>query len=183
MSRIGKKIINIPDKVEVFLTDEKSGDVSLRVKGPLGEVIRNFKRDVVISIDGKEVKLSPSYKSKFTDALWGTYGSHILNMVDGVTKGFSKKLVIEGVGYKAALSGDKMVFSLGFSHPVEIKIPVGLKVTVEKNVISISGVDKDLVGHFASVLVANKKPEPYKGKGIRYEGQVIKIKQGKKSVA
>ncbi|MFA5987231.1 MAG: 50S ribosomal protein L6 [Candidatus Paceibacterota bacterium] len=182
MSRIGRKIVEIPDKVEVSLTDDKDGFRVLKVKGPMGESVRAFRREIQIVVDGKEIKLDPREDSLFAKALWGTYGSHVKNMIDGALGGFKKNLQIEGVGFKAAVSGDKMTLNLGFSHPVEVKVPVGIKVSVEKGAIHISGADKELVGKFASQLVALKRPEPYKGKGIRYEGQVIKLKQGKKSV-
>ena len=184
MSRIGKRTIKIPDNVEVtFSDDQKTGELLCVVKGPLGQLQRGFKKDKKINLsDDKKITLESTYSSKFTDALWGTYGSHIANMIEGVSKGFEKKLLIEGIGFKAAVSGDKIVLNLGFSHPVEMKIPGGVKVSVEKNNVSISGFDKEVVGQFASSMVAKKKPEPYKGKGIRYEGQIIKLKQGKKSV-
>jgi len=184
MSRIGKRIIKIPSTVSVvFSNDEKNNEVLCKVKGPLGELQRSFKKDIKISVsDTNEISLEPVLQSKFTDALWGTYGSHLANMIKGVSEGFEKKLQIEGVGFKAALVGDKIVLNLGFSHQVEMKIPEGIKVLVEKNIVTITGTDKDVVGQFSSTIVAKKKPEPYKGKGIRYQGQVIKIKQGKKSV-
>jgi large subunit ribosomal protein L6 len=115
-------------------------------------------------------------------ALWGTYGSHIANMVAGVNKPFEKKLILEGIGYKSEVKGDKIVFALGFSHPVEVLIPSGIKVTAEKNNITVSGIDKEEVGKFTANIRALKKPEPYKGKGMRYADEVVKRKQGKKSV-
>ena len=115
-------------------------------------------------------------------ALWGTYASHIANMIEGVNKPFERKLQLEGIGYKMEVKGEKIGFALGFSHPVEVAIPKGIKVSIEKNIMTVSGVDKEMVGEFASKLRAMKKPEPYKGKGLRYFGEVVKIKQGKKSV-
>lgn len=178
MSRIGKQIINIPDKTEVVYNDGV-----ITVKGPLGELSRDFsKGDIEITIDGSEITLKPISMSKFSNALWGTYASHIKNMVDGVNKLFEKKLIVEGVGFKVELTGDELVLSLGFSHKINVKVPKSLNVVVEKNNITISGINKEEVGHFAAKIKAFKKPEPYKGKGIRYEGEVIRRKQGKKTV-
>ncbi len=176
MSLIGKKPIIIPDKVEV-----KIDNGVFSAKGPLGELKKKFKNDIEISIKEKEINLKPVKESKNASMLWGTYASHIKNMIEGVTKGFEKKLIIEGVGYKAQIEGQKIVFGLGFSHPVKIDIPQSLKVAVEKNNIKISGIDKEEVGSFSAKIRLLKKPEPYKGKGIRYENEVIRRKSGKKA--
>ena len=178
MSRIGKKIILIPDKVEV--NTEKN---NICVKGPLGEINRRFSDKIKIEINDKKIRLNLADNSNENKALWGTYSSHLLNMVNGVTKGFEKKLMIEGVGFKAQLEGQKISLSLGYSHPIKIDIPEDIKVKVEKNIIIISGIDKDRVGLFTSVIRSLKKPEPYKGKGIIYAGMVVRRKQGKRSVA
>lgn len=178
MSRIGKKPIEIPDKIEV----KKEGN-TIVVKGPLGELERNFKSDIDISIGDKEIVLNPAKKTKQAIALWGTYASHINNMIKGVSKGFEKNLVLEGVGFKVQMEGKNLVLSLGFSHPVKVSVPDGLKVEVEKNVIKVSGPDKEEVGAFSAKIRSLKKPEPYKGKGIRYEGEQIIRKAGKKAVA
>ena len=114
-------------------------------------------------------------------ALWGTYSSHIQNMVKGVATPFAKKLILEGIGYKSEVKGSNLVMALGFSHQVIVPVPEGLKVTAEKNIITTTGADKELVGSFAAKVRSLKKPEPYKGKGMRYEGEVIKRKQGKKT--
>lgn len=183
MSRIAKKPIQAGDKVKVSLTPEKSGYL-FKVAGPLGENSRFFKNDIKIEIDSEGIKLTPTNEALLEQkALWGTYASHIKNMIEGVTNGFKKNLQIEGIGYKTAVSGTKMTWNLGFSHPIDVEIPKGLKVAVEKGNVSITGNDKEAVGQFAAQLVAMKPPEPYKGKGIRYEGQVIRMKEGKKSVA
>lgn len=176
MSRIGKKIIIIPEKTEVTLS---AG--TLTVKGPQGTISRPFKSNIEILINGKEITLKPVTESLENKALWGTYGSHITNMISGVNTPFVKKLILEGIGYKSEVKGANLVLALGFSHPVNVVIPEGLKVTAEKNLITISGIDKELVGEFAASVRALKKPEPYKGKGMRYEGEVIKRKQGKKT--
>jgi len=178
MSRVGKKIIKIPEKVEAKISDS-----IFSAKGPLGELTREIPDNLKVSVENGTVSVSPVSNPELSSAIWGTYTSHISNMVDGVSKGFEKKLIVEGIGFKADLKGDKLALSLGFSHPVEVSIPKDLKVSIEKNVVSVSGADKEQVGSFASYVRSLKKPEPYKGKGIRYDGEVIKIKQGKKSVA
>ncbi len=176
MSRLGKTAITIPKEVEVSFT---SG--ILNVKGPKGEISRKFKDEIEIKLEEDFIKLIPKGKSKFLNSLWGTYASHIDNMVCGVISGYIKELVLEGVGYRVSLDGEELVLKIGLSHNVKIKIPKGIKVEVEKNNIKISGVSKEDVGSFAAIVRENKKPEPYKGKGIRYIDEVIKRKQGKKS--
>jgi len=177
MSRIGKKPIDIPKGNTVSLKD---GD--LTVKGPKGEISRKFNPEIEIVVSEEEISLNPKKSDVFTNSLWGTYASHIKNMVEGVNKGFEKKLIIEGVGFKAEVKEKELVMNLGFSHPVTVPIPEGITATSEKGNISISGVDKELVGQFTAKIRSFKKPEPYKGKGIRYEGEIIRRKQGKKSV-
>ena len=177
MSRIGKKIIAITPKTEVTF----SGNI-LSVKGPLGTLTKEFRPEISITIGADGVTLAPEKLTLESKALWGTYGSHIKNMIAGVNTPFVKKLIIEGIGYKSEVKGDKLVLALGFSHPVNVTIPAGLKVTAEKNIITVTGIDKEVVGEFVASVRSLKKPEPYKGKGIRYEGEVIKRKQGKKTV-
>ena len=176
MSRLGKKPIIIPSGVEAKF----NGDV-FSVKGPKGELNRILKNDIEISVAGNEVTLKPKRNSKDVLALWGTYASHIKSMIKGVTEGFEKKLVIEGIGFKAQLEGTNISLSLGLSHPVKVEIPKDLKAAVEKNVISISGADKEKVGAISAKIRALKKPEPYKGKGIRYDNEIIRRKSGKKA--
>jgi large subunit ribosomal protein L6 len=176
MSRIGKKVIAIPEKMTVAF----SGGV-FTVTGPLGSLSKNFLPLVDVKIEGKEITLSPTKETIEADALWGTYASHITNMIAGVGKAFVKKLILEGIGYKSEVKGTNLVLALGFSHPVNVVIPAGLTVKAEKNLITVSGSDKEAVGQFAANLRALKKPEPYKGKGMRYEGEIIKRKQGKKT--
>lgn len=177
MSRLGKKGIEIPEKTEASFN---AGVFS--VKGPKGSLERDFRSDITITLEGNHVSLSVAKENKQTRSLWGTYASHIKNMVKGVNEGFEKKLILEGVGYKAQVNGNKLVMSLGFSHPVEVEIPEGLTVKAEKNTVAISGIDKELVGSWSAKIRALKKPEPYKGKGFRYHDEVIRRKQGKKSV-
>lgn len=176
MSRLGKQIIAIPEKTTITMEGNK-----VTVKGPLGEISRVF-RDSEITINiADTVTLVPKRNDVFTRALWGTYASHIKNMLEGVNKPYEKKLILEGVGFKSEVAGTSLNLALGFSHPVKMPIPEGLAVKAEKNVITISGIDKEKVGQFASQIRGMKKPEPYKGKGFRYEGEVIRRKQGKKS--
>ena len=176
MSRLGKQIIAIPEKTTITM----DGNI-VTVKGPLGEISRVF-RDSEITINiADTVTLVPKRNDVFSRALWGTYASHIKNILAGVNKAYEKKLILEGVGFKSEVAGTSLNLALGFSHPVKMAIPEGLNVKAEKNVITISGIDKEKVGQFASQVRSMKKPEPYKGKGFRYEGEVIRRKQGKKS--
>jgi len=177
MSRIGKKGVLIPEKTEATIN---AGVFS--VKGPKGSLERSFRPDISITIEGKHISLSVPKENNQTKVLWGTYASHIKNMVKGVNEGFEKKLILEGVGYKSQVNGNKLILALGFSHPVEVEIPPELNVKAEKNILTISGIDKELVGSFSAKVRALKKPEPYKGKGFRYFDEVIRRKQGKKSV-
>ncbi|MEX0918390.1 MAG: 50S ribosomal protein L6 [Candidatus Paceibacterota bacterium] len=178
MSRVGKQILTIPKQTEVNLADGV-----LTVKGPKGVLTRPFKTDIVaIMIDGDKVSFQPVAENPAAKALWGTYASHVDNMLTGVTEGYVKKLIIEGVGFKAALKGQELELDLGFSHKVVMPVPADLEVSVEKNVITVSGYNKESVGEFAARIRAHKKTEPYKGKGIRYEDEVVRRKQGKKTV-
>lgn len=176
MSRIGKKIIAISKGTEV-----SNSDGVFSVKGPLGTLTKKFKQDIEITITAENVTLVPKRETLENKALWGTYASHIMNMIAGVTTPYVKKLIIEGIGYKSEVKGDNLVLALGFSHPVNVPIPKTLKVTAEKNIITATGIDKEVVGEFVASVRSLKKPEPYKGKGIRYEGEVVKRKQGKKT--
>jgi large subunit ribosomal protein L6 len=177
MSRIGKQYIEIPAGTEVSVLD---GFVVVKGKG--GELKKRLHDFVTVSIDGGQAQVSPVNDSRLSNALWGTFASHIRNMVNGVNEPFIKKLVVEGVGFKVEHSGDELILNVGFSHPVVLKIPEGINVTVEKNVITISGINKELVGQFTAKVRSRKKPEPYKGKGIRYENEIVRRKQGKRSV-
>jgi large subunit ribosomal protein L6 len=178
MSRLAKKLIPIPAKTEVATTDGQ-----LSVKGPLGTLTRALPDILELTMAEGQAGIKAKRNGSLVGALTGTYVSHLENMIDGVNKGFGKKLIIEGVGYRAAVTGQKMTLALGFSHPVEVAIPEGLKVTVEKNLVTITGFDKELVGQFAANIRALKKPEPYKGKGIRYETEILRRKEGKKVVS
>lgn len=178
MSRIGKKPITIPKDTTVTIQDGL-----LSVKGPQGELSRQFNSTIEIEVSGETITLKPKKQDLQTLTLWGTYASHIWNMVEGVNKPFEKKLVIEGIGFRAEVKGTKLVMLLGFSHPVEMEIPAGLKVKVEKENMTITGIDKESVGQFAAQVREVKKPEPYKGKGIHYHDERVRRKQGKRATA
>ena len=181
MSRIAKKPIVVGDKIKVELTTDPGGYL-FKVVGPLGENSRFFKKDIKIEIDSEGIKLTPTSPGLLSQkALWGTYASHIKNMIAGVQAPYQKKLILEGVGFKSEVKGKEFNFALGFSHPVVIKIPEGITATADKNNITIIGIDKELVGSFTAGLRALKEAEPYKGKGMRYEKEVVRRKQGKKT--
>jgi large subunit ribosomal protein L6 len=176
MSRLGKLPVTIPGGVTVTFENDV-----LTVKGPKATLTREVKKDVVISIDGDTITLTPG-KTDEAAALWGTYAAHLRNMLKGVTEGYTRVLEIEGVGYRAEVKGSDIVLSMGFSHPVPLAIPAGITAEVQKNVITLTSADKDALGQFAANVRKVKKPEPYKGKGIRYKGEFIIRKQGKKAV-
>lgn len=177
MSRLGKKPIEIPEKTEVTYL----GGLVV-VKGPLGQVSANFKNNILVEIQDKKITLKPLKEDLESMALWGTYASLLKNMIKGVNELYQKKLIIEGIGFKCEVKGSEMILNLGFSHPVKIQIPNDIKVKVEKGIVTVSGISKELVGQFSATIRELKKPEPYKGKGIRYEKEVIRRKQGKKAV-
>lgn len=177
MSRIGKQTVIVPVGTEVKLSG-----VTFSAKGPKGTLTRDFPGDVTIHIAGNEITFTPNKTDDRTvGALWGTYAAHVKNMVTGVNEGFTKKLILEGVGFKSEVAGAFLNLALGFSHPVKVPIPEGLTVTAEKNNITVTGTDKEMVGQFTASVRAMKKPEPYKGKGFRYSDEVIRRKQGKKA--
>lgn len=176
MSRLAKTPIEILPGVTVTVT---GGTIS--VKGPKGELSKTFGKEITAEVVDNTVVLTPHGNTVYVRSLWGTVGSHVRNMMNGVSQGFEKKLILEGVGFKSAVSGSSLDLALGFSHPVKVEIPQGLTVTADKNIISISGIDKEMVGQFSAYVRSLKKPEPYKGKGFRYEDEVIRRKQGKKS--
>ena len=177
MSRIGKQTVIVPAGTEVKLTG-----TTFSAKGPKGTLTRDFVGPVTIHIEGSEITFTPNKENDRTvNSLWGTYASHVKNMVVGVNEGYTKKLILEGVGFKSEVAGKILNLALGFSHPVKVEIPEGLTVTAEKNNITVTGIDKELVGSFTASIRAMKKPEPYKGKGFRYSDEVIRRKQGKKA--
>ena len=175
MSRIGKKPISIPDKTEVKVEDKK-----VIVKGPKGQLEQLLPNKVFVEVNGSEILIKVENETiREQKALWGLFRSLVFNMVEGVVNGFSKQLEINGIGFKAEVSGKNLLLNVGFSHQVVYPIPQGIEISVEKNVITIYGADKQRVGQTAAEIRAIKKPEPYKGKGIKYIDEVIHRKAGK----
>jgi len=175
MSRIGKKPINIPSNAEVKIDGQ-----TVSVKGPLGSLKQTIHPLVAINLEGAVLTVSVADPdNKEQNSLWGLSRTLLDNMVVGVTKGFSKQLEINGIGFKAVTTGNNLVLNVGFSHQVNYAFPEGIKISVEKNIITISGFDKQKVGQVAAEIRAIKKPEPYKGKGIKYLDEVIRRKAGK----
>lgn len=177
MSRIGKKPIPLPSSVKAEVTGR-----IVTLHGPKGVLVRALPPDVGVSVDDGQLRVIPTAASRKTSAFWGLGRSLIANMVQGVTEGFEKKLEFEGVGYRAALEGGVLVMSLGFSHPVRLAPPEGVSLKIEKQTITVSGADKEKVGMTAAAIRDLKRPEPYKGKGVRYQGEVVRRKAGKKAV-
>jgi large subunit ribosomal protein L6 len=179
MSRLGKKPITIPQGVDFRIENNQ-----IIVKGPKGEIKYLKHPVVVLGLENSSVGVSVQDPSqKHQKALWGTFVRLIKNMIEGVTNGFEKKLQLVGVGFKAQVTGDKLTLNVGFSHPVNYKIPSGVKISVEKDIVTVSGVDKQIVGEVAAQIRKIKKPEPYKGVGIRYFGESVRTKAGKKAAA
>ncbi|MBU1076901.1 MAG: 50S ribosomal protein L6 [Spirochaetes bacterium] len=181
MSRIGKNPIDLPEGVTAEIMNNK-----ITIKGPKGELTEHFTDKVKISKKENQIVVEPVgviKKDKSISAYWGTARKLIQNLVDGVTNGFERKLILIGVGYRAAMQGNKLILTLGYSHPVEMEVPEGLKVQVQDNVnIIITGSNKYQVGQYAAVIREKRKPEPYKGKGLRYADEHIKHKVGKTGV-
>lgn len=176
MSRIGKQPITIPSGVEVKIEE---GQFS--VKGPKGSLSMPVPLQIGMEKEGDVLNVTLKHATKQSRKMWGTVRALAANMIAGVTQGFEKKLEVEGVGFRVSLAGKNLELALGFSHPVKFPAPEGVEFKVEKNAITVSGISKELVGQTASAIRALKKPEPYKGKGIRYAGEVVRRKAGKKS--
>lgn len=177
MSRVGKLPVKIPSGVTVTLNGSE-----LAVKSSKGELKQRFTSEVNVEVKDGQVLVTPKNKNANRDrAMWGLYRNLFRNMVEGVANGFSKTLEINGVGYRAAADKNFVTLSLGFSHEIKYAIPKGIEVKCEKpTVISISGIDKELVGQVAAEIRSLRKPEPYKGKGVRYQGEYVRQKEGKK---
>ena len=176
MSRIGNKAVEIPDKVKVNI----GNDGAVAVEGPKGKLSWTLPRDISASVADNKVSLVRGAETRSVKALHGLSRSLVNNMIQGVSAGFTKDLIIEGVGFKAAVQGQILNISLGFSHPILFPIPPEIKITVAENTkISISGIDKKVVGQVAADIRRYYPPEPYKGKGVRYVGEVIRRKEGK----
>ncbi len=178
MSRVGKKPIFIPENVKVEILENK-----IRIEGPKGKLEREIFPELEVKVEGGKILVLPKKETKKTKALWGLLRQLIFNMVEGVTKGFEKKLEIVGLGWGAEKKENKIYLNLGRAVPDVVEIPEGIEVDVQKNLIVVSGIDKEKVGNFAAKIRRLREPDPYKGKGIRYFGEVIKLKPGKKAVA
>ncbi len=176
MSRFSKIPVKIVEGVKIEVQD-----TLIKVIGPKGTLERKFPNIVEITIKDGELTVNSKEVSKFGDSIQGTIRSHIVNMVKGVTEGWNKKLELVGTGFRAELKGNDLVLTVGFSHTVTITAPVGIKFGIEKNVITIDGADKEVVGAISAKIKAVRKPDPYKGKGIRYLGEVLKLKPGKQA--
>ena len=174
MSRIGKQPINIPEGVEIKIDGQK-----VTLKGKKGQLFLDVHPLVKVVQKDNQLLVSIAEQDKFSRSLWGTNRALLANLVKGVTEGFTKKLEFKGVGYKVNLAGNKMTLEVGYSHPVEYILPEGVEGKVEKSIITISGIDKAIVGQAAAEIRAIRKPEPYKGKGIKYVDEVIRRKVGK----
>ena len=176
MSRIAKYPVPLPKGVEV---DVAGGNIS--VKGPLGTIARSADPNVEVKKEGEQLVFKALGNSNHADAMSGTMRALVFNMVNGVTKGYEKKLALVGVGYRAQAQGDKLSLTLGFSHPVVHQMPKGIKVaTPTQTEVVISGIDKQLVGQVAAEVRAHRPPEPYKGKGVRYADETVVLKETKK---
>ncbi len=175
MSRLAKKPIAI-GKTAVLVENGM-----LSVKGAKGALTKRIHPAIAIAVDESGVSIMPKDRSRLAKALTGTFASHVKNMMEGVETPYVKKLILEGVGYRVEVKGSDIVLSVGFSHTVALKIPADVSATVEKNVIKIESINKESLGQFAANIRRVKPPEPYLGKGIRYEGEIIRRKQGKKA--
>ncbi|OGM89571.1 50S ribosomal protein L6 [Candidatus Woesebacteria bacterium RIFOXYD1_FULL_46_19] len=174
MSKIGKQPIILPEGVEA----EATGN-AVTVKGPNGNLTKKFSREVVIEVTDGKILVSVTGKNKRSMSVWGGARSIIWGMVEGVSQGWKKQLELVGTGYRAEISGQTLVLTVGYSHPVMIEAPEGITLTVEKSVITVSGADKEMVGQIAANIRAVRPPEPYKGKGIKYLDEVVRRKAGK----
>jgi large subunit ribosomal protein L6 len=176
MSKVGKKPVELPSGTTPRLDGQK-----VSVKGPKGELAFTVPDAVAVTVEGNTIAVNPRNETKRARALWGTSRARIANLVTGVTKGFEKKLEITGVGYKAAVEGKNLNLSLGYSHPVLYPIPAGIAIVTPKPTeIVVSGIDRQQVGQVAAEIRAYRGPEPFKGKGVKYEGEFIFRKEGKK---
>lgn len=175
MSRIGRLPVAIPAGVEVKLT----ADNVITVKGPKGTLVRTLVPEMKVEIEGTTLTVSRPNDLKKMKSLHGLTRTLVSNMVIGVTAGYEKKLEINGVGYKASKSGKKLTLNLGYSHPIEMEDPEGIESVVEGNTVTVKGINKEAVGQYAAEIRFQRKPEPYKGKGVKYATEVIRRKEGK----
>jgi large subunit ribosomal protein L6 len=178
MSKIGRKPIIIPDGVDI-----KVDGLRVSVKGPKGELQRQLTAGVKVEVKDGKMSITIAGSGPDKNKVWGLERALLNNMVVGVSQGFQRKLEVNGVGYRAAVQGKKMNLALGFSHPIEIDIPAGIEAKVQKNIITLTGIDKQALGQFAANIKSFRPPEPYKGKGIKYAEEQIRRKEGKKVAA
>jgi large subunit ribosomal protein L6 len=174
MSRVGKKPIEISDKIKITYSDR-----ILTVAGDKGTLTRTIHPDVNLNIEDNSLTVTIENMDKKTRSLWGMTRALVANMVTGVSQGFERALEINGIGYRAEIKGKNILFNLGFSHPIDFPLPEGISATIEKNIIKLSGIDKDLLGYTASKIRSFRPPEPYKGKGVKYVEEYIQRKAGK----
>ncbi len=174
MSRVGKKPIEISDKIKITYSDR-----ILTVQGDKGTLTRTIHPDVNLNIEDNSLTVTIENMDKKTRSLWGMTRALVANMVTGVSQGFDRALEINGIGYRAELKGKNILFNLGYSHPIDFPLPEGISATIEKNIIKLSGIDKDLLGYTASTIRSLRPPEPYKGKGVKYVEEYIQRKAGK----
>jgi len=175
MSKIGKKLISLPSNITI-----EQNNNEIVIKGPLGEMKISIPENFEVERSDNGLKIRPKQINKDTSALWGSYAAHLKNAVRGVATGFEKKLEVEGVGYRVEIQGKDLILNIGFSHPVKVPIPDDLKVETNKNTIIIKGINKERVGQYAAYIRDKRPPNVYKGYGIRYADEVIKLKAGKK---
>lgn len=181
MSKIGKKQIIIPEKVDVKIEDDL-----IHVKGLKGELKKNIPENIIVKVENGMIIVGlkkENFRDKKANAVWGLTRALIQNMIKGVTDGYEKVLEFQGVGYKATSKGGGLELNLGYSHPINIEACPGVEFKVEKSLIKIIGIDKELIGKIAAQIRSKRKPEPYKGSGIRYQGEIVRRKAGKKAVA
>ena len=176
MSRVGKNPVTVPEGVSVDLSADK-----VTIKGKKGELTTKILGNVKVTFEGGKITVAPNGKNKFARSMWGTTRSNIQNLVDGVTEGFTKDLELRGVGYRVAHKGQLLILSLGYSHDIYYMLPASIEAKTEKQtLISLHGANKQTVGQVAAEIRALRKPEPYKGKGVRYKGEYVRTKEGKK---
>ncbi|MET0536730.1 MAG: 50S ribosomal protein L6 [Xanthobacteraceae bacterium] len=176
MSRVGKKPVAVPAGVSASIEGQL-----VKVKGPKGSLVLPLHADVSAKLEGNEIRVDPRFETKRARAMWGTYRSLLANVMTGVTKGFERKLEITGVGYRAAVQGKNLQVQVGYSHDIVYPIPEGITISTPRPTeIVVSGIDGQKVGHVAAQIRAFRKPEPYKGKGVKYAGEYIFRKEGKK---
>jgi large subunit ribosomal protein L6 len=176
MARFGKQPVKLPEGVTA-----KIGDGEIVISGPRGSISRQIHGQIKVSEKEGALWVEKVRETKISAALQGTMRAHIVNMVRGITEGWSKILEIVGAGYRVAVEGEKLVMNIGYSHPVEMKIPSGLNIRIVKNLVTIEGMDKELVGQFAAEVRSKRKPDPYKGAGIKYQDEIIRRKPGKQA--